>query len=128
MGIVTYFGKNYGAPIYLESHPVPTPVGMPCRYCDELIREGEDGFRDGGNSNFHRECLLRMIFGSVAHQARTCSCYGRLDETGRTTHLESCPCTEGYPEEACECSCNGEKGMTKREGARAALAYRETHR
>lgn len=26
-----------------------------------------------------------------------------LDETGRTLHFEVCPCTEGYPVEACIC-------------------------
>jgi hypothetical protein len=26
-----------------------------------------------------------------------------LDKTGRTIHFEVCPCTEGYPDEACVC-------------------------
>ena len=25
------------------------------------------------------------------------------DETGMTTHFNNCPCTEGYPQEACRC-------------------------
>ena len=103
MGIVTYFGKDYGAPIYRESYQIPTPVGTPCMYCEEPILEGEDGFRDGGGAFFHRECLLRGIIGSVSHQSKTCSCYTR-DRLG------------------CE-----EDGISRREGARRAVAYWEAH-
>lgn len=104
--MVTYFGKPYYAPIYLESHQIPTPVGASCIYCEEAILEGEDGFQDDGGSVHHRECFLRMIFGSVAHQSKTCSCY-KSDPTDR----------------GCD-----EEGLTKRERAKAALAYRESVR
>lgn len=107
MGIVTYFGKNHGAPMYELSHQTPTPVGKPCIYCEETILQDEDGFTDSGGNVFHRECFLRMLSGSVAHMSYTCSCYG----------------AERFTTRGCD-----EEGMTRREGAKAALAYQEQHR
>jgi hypothetical protein len=72
---VTYFGKAHDAPIYRHTFQLPAPVGQPCMYCGEAILEGTDGFRDSVNNPFHRECFLRLLLGSVAHQMRACSCF-----------------------------------------------------
>ena len=45
---------------------------MICEYCGEEIRDGEESVQE----NFHRECLVRAVFGSAAHQLGECSCFG----------------------------------------------------
>jgi len=55
----------------------------------------------GARIPYHPECMARSVIGSVGHQRRTCPCYGG---------------TESDPE-----------GMTKREAARAAVAYFRRH-
>ena len=68
-----------------------------CPYCGEAMELSDDVVRANLEQSFHRECIVRMIAGSVGHQRRQCLCYG-----GRR---------------------NGEpKGVTKREGAKMALA------
>lgn len=68
---------------------------MLCEYCTEPLLPHE---RPGGATvSVHEECLVRMILGSVAHQKRTCRCYGGSD--------------------------HDELGLTKREAARLAAAY-----
>jgi hypothetical protein len=101
----------------VESHPhlevVKTPVldenydSPECCWCEERIKEGEIGFImdcydvDGVKDvYYHRECLMRTILGSVGHQAGACSCNGG----------------EG---------CGDPPGLTRREAARAAWAYKE---
>jgi hypothetical protein len=59
------------------------PVKL-CAYCDEPVDddatsaiETMDGvFGNGEMRQVHRECLVRMIAGSAAHQLGECSCYG----------------------------------------------------
>lgn len=76
---------------------VPTPVGEVCFHCDEAVAQGDDGevmpAGDAGRP-IHRECLLRMVAGSVGHQLGTCRCYGGAEDDP--------------------------PGMTRREAARAA--------
>jgi hypothetical protein len=43
-----------------------------CAYCDEEIRNGEASIQE----NFHRECIVRAVIGSAAHQLGECSCFG----------------------------------------------------
>lgn len=35
---------------------------MTCQHCGETIQDGEQA---GGNNAFHRECLVRLVTGSV---------------------------------------------------------------
>ena len=58
---------------------------MTCPYCDEEIGEG-DPVMDGATQTFHRECLIRAVAGSAAHQLGECSCFGgtRQDPPGMT--------------------------------------------
>lgn len=75
MSQITWFGEVYDAPIYRECKKIQTPAGIGCFYCRERIERADNGFIDGGGSVFHRSCFLRLVFGSVAHQLRTCACY-----------------------------------------------------
>jgi hypothetical protein len=66
-----------------ELKEVPTPVGVPCAWCEEVIEEGDRGqvidhFGEDGVSEtpYHRECLFRTIIGSVGHIRGKCSCFG----------------------------------------------------
>lgn len=83
-----------------------------CEYCKEPIDDEGDRYIPldtsglGGWSPFqgtilqatlHRTCFLRQIVGSVAHQERRCHCYDRSSEA------------------------DDPPGMTRREGARAAV-------
>ena len=76
---------------------------MKCTYCDEEILPGEES---GPNlQKFHKECVMRMVIGSVAHQKHECSCYvhGTNDD-------------------------KSEEGKTPRQAAKAAYDYfRQTH-
>lgn len=82
----------------------PVPVGQKCLNCEEPFVENDQGFVMGcspeidssGQVGVHRECQFRMIFGSVGHQNKTCSCFGGSTE-------------EDPP------------NMTKREAAKAAM-------
>jgi hypothetical protein len=48
-----------------------------CQYCLEDIGEGQPfEMVNGGAAALHRECMIRMVVGSVGHQRRTCSCFG----------------------------------------------------
>jgi hypothetical protein len=90
--------------MYDDCPQTETPVGSTCIYCDELIAMGEDGvILADGTSVLHRECNLRMVAGSLAHQQRRCTCYGG---TGS----------------------DEEEGMTRRQGAQAVLEYLEGQR
>lgn len=54
------------------------PLPNLCDHCHERVlgNGGTPGYvaADRGEL-FHRNCFLRTIFGSVAHQLKTCSCY-----------------------------------------------------
>jgi hypothetical protein len=97
-----WFGKKYPARAYADCPQTETPVGEPCVHCDERIEAGDDGWFYANGPVAHRECYLRGVIGSVAHQERRCSCFGgsARDE---------------------------EEGMTRRQGAKAAVEYFETH-
>lgn len=52
-----------------------------CIYCDEEILPEERMPPDAhGAQDIHRECLIRSIIGSVAHQKRLCRCHGKVHE------------------------------------------------
>lgn len=61
---------------------VATPIGSICSHCEEAVMEGDCGEivphlgATVEERPVHLECLLRKVFGSVAHQERRCSCYG----------------------------------------------------
>lgn len=61
---------------------VPVPVGEKCMHCEEPIGPEDEGFlirhlcEHGSNhAPYHRECFIRGVVGSVAHQLRQCSCF-----------------------------------------------------
>ena len=100
---VTWFGKQYDASIYRDTSQAPTPVGIACMYCEEPILIGEDGFFDSGSNAFHRECWLRMLIGSIAHQRQLCPCY--LPESEAQQHEP--------------------QGLSRRQAAKLAVDYYE---
>lgn len=115
--MIARFGKGTWPPFCEDVREWPTPVGDPCLWCGERIREGDQGgwmtvVRQTGGALWqgntarasdlepglepeHIECFIRQSIGSVGHLRRHCSCYGG---------------TEGDP-----------PGMTRREAAQAAL-------
>lgn len=78
-----FFGQPWGPAAEDRSLMIKTPVGEVCRDCGETIAEGDlgcvephvlnDGHIVGAR---HRECFLRLVFGSVGHQLHLCPCYG----------------------------------------------------
>lgn len=79
-----------------------TTIGQPCLHCQEPVQQGEPGrmiITPDGRRPVHRECLLRMLCGSVGHQKMECGCFG------------------GDKEDPI--------GMTKREAAKAAAEMAE---
>lgn len=60
------------------------PVGEPCLHCTEEITEDDSGkatpyVRGNGDTetrHVHKECLMRMAVGSMAHLLRRCTCFG----------------------------------------------------
>ena len=49
-----------------------------CPHCEEPVFPGEPVhplLRDGQPCDYHEECVVRIIVGSVAHQLKACSCY-----------------------------------------------------
>jgi hypothetical protein len=97
-----YFGRlPWGDAVDSHKLMVPIPVGAICLRCKEAIGEKDSGIliphSDGTKAEMraqHRECFIRSIVGSVAHQDGVCSCNGGTGED--------------------------EEGVTVREAARAA--------
>lgn len=89
-----YFGDPWGPAHDEPDRIVPAPIGRPCLHCGELIEAGDQGiiaghvkYDDQGQATGsyepqHRECVLRSVFGSVAHIQRKCSCYVAGSECG----------------------------------------------
>lgn len=84
---------------------IKTPIEEKCIYCEESIAIEDFGvvlpiimdFAKIVYGAEHRECFLRSIFGSVAHQQGKCSCYGN--------------------------DCEDDPNLTKRQAAKAAVAF-----
>jgi len=74
---------------------------MDCFFCEEPIEEWDALYRFADGLATHRNCFLRQVVGSVAHQMQTCSCYVKGS-------------TLGDP-----------PGMTKRQAADAAVGMWE---
>ena len=75
--------KRFGSmPEHSELESVEVPVGQACARCGEGFVEGDSGVtiphmeETVEERPWHRECFLRTIFGSVAHQKGKCSCFG----------------------------------------------------
>ncbi len=106
-----FFGQRWDAPAFDEATEVPVPVGETCLMCEETVEQGDSGIitpymdaRGGTRSSpIHLECHLRSIVGSVAHLEGRCSCV-----TGRAA--------------------DDRTGGTRREDARAVLAWLQQHR
>lgn len=72
-----------------------------CGYCDEPIEEtdeieltealvfGDDEKLHGAQLVRHRECEMRAVIGSVAHQTGKCSCFGGIEPEEKGTRREA---------------------------------------
>jgi hypothetical protein len=79
---------------------IPTPVGLPCMWCDELIEEDDRGedivmvVSDGDagviakTAYMHIECSFRQVMGGPAHIRGECMCSGgdKDPDDGMTPH------------------------------------------
>lgn len=92
-----WFGPSWHSPLNRECEEMPVPIGLPCEYCGEVFIADDQGIRLGSGELEHIDCFLCGVFGSAAHQQRTCSCY----VPGSTEH--------------------DPPGMTKRQAATAAV-------
>lgn len=68
-------GPPYAAVCQDETYRVPTPVGQPCLYCPEPIKDGDRGIvvrqlNPGPSLSgaMHIDCLIRVVVGSQAIQ------------------------------------------------------------
>jgi|SRR5262245_609402 len=89
---VLFFGASWDAAILDGAEQIPTPIGTPCKYCEEPIAEGDQGMVSQGSKlakdwdliSFtlceHRECGLRAVLGGIAHVERRCTCCGGMAE------------------------------------------------
>mgnify|MGYP001602716130 CR=1 FL=1 len=78
-----WFGDKPWGQICNSLEQVPAPIGELCLFCEELIAQGDDGeliCSGDGLKPVHRECLLRMVVGSIEHQQGRCSCHGGNEE------------------------------------------------
>lgn len=84
-GTLKWFGEKWG-PICDATEQVPVPVGTTC-VCTEEIGPEDSGIIIPHFESLdrwilqpmHRECFIRNIFGSIAHQEKRCSCFGGED-------------------------------------------------
>jgi len=58
---------------------------MLCGFCNERIEPGQRAPVSG--SDFHHECHLRLVIGSVAHIERRCGCYVPGSIEGDPAHM-----------------------------------------
>jgi hypothetical protein len=66
-----------------------------CAHCHEEIKPFE--LIPDANGKFHRECLLRCVVGSLAHQLGTCSCHGGTGHNDESLTLrENAKAAERY--------------------------------
>lgn len=97
-GTCRWFGQAFDAPAWDGMPEVPTPVGKPCLWCQEPIKEGDAGItmpyvQPLGTTTepFHVECHIRQALGGVRHLSKECSCYGGTDDhdSGLTERQEA---------------------------------------
>jgi hypothetical protein len=69
-----FFGEPW-ARVEEDLTPAPTPVGQRCRWCKEVIVEGDQGIVGNGFLH-HKDCYFRVLFGGVNHQIGRCHCCG----------------------------------------------------
>lgn len=87
-----FFGPTPWNP-HLERTEIP--VGSPCDWCTEVFTAEDLGLvlpyltADGlDRTCYHRECMLRSVIGSVAHQQQRCSCFrGPDSDTAEEEYL-----------------------------------------
>lgn len=64
-----WFGPNFPRPT------AKTPLGRACSHCKEEFTVFDTG-RLNEDAAYHKECLTRLVSGSVGHQLKLCGCHG----------------------------------------------------
>ncbi len=78
---MNWFGESWGAPVCDPDTHVDTPVGAECGWCEESVADDDSGVslpyatKPMQVINYHLNCWLRQIFGSLGHQAGECVCH-----------------------------------------------------
>jgi hypothetical protein len=109
-----FFGKERWGDPSVEHMPVP--VGAPCFHCEEALDSDDLGVAMGvlktngpggmtvcDEEPYHRECFLRLVVGSVAHQERRCTCFAGTaneDESGMTKRQAALAALKTYERRA----------------------------
>lgn len=88
-----WFGAYWGVAATENQPHVATPLGAPCGYCTVPIQDGDQGYLIGrigtgpdgrpswaGEVPWHRECLLRTVFGPPSHLDGSCTCRSVPDQ------------------------------------------------
>jgi hypothetical protein len=70
-----WFGRRWPSTLCEDCPQIETPVGAACYHCSEPIQKGDTGIAYANGPVAHKNCFLRGIIGSVAHQQRRCSCF-----------------------------------------------------
>ena len=81
-----YFGDPWPSGICDTGTQMPTPVGLPCAWCLEVIGDSDQGSFWGAEP-VHKECSLRAVIGGIGHlEDHAFWCKGPGDDTdgGRT--------------------------------------------
>jgi hypothetical protein len=66
---------DWDAPVTDDDEPITTPVGNVCAWCQEAVKEGDNGRISPTGFTEHRECSLRNVMGGIGHlvdHARYC--------------------------------------------------------
>ncbi len=91
------FGGDWGAPVCAGATVVPAPLGDACGYCEEPIRDGDQGVlqvfvrTDGADRRpIHKECMLRQVLGGYGHHMDHAYWCGQMhDPDGGLSRRES---------------------------------------
>lgn len=104
--IGAYFGEPWPSGVCEAPDAIqwPTPVGLPCGWCDEAIEDGDQGVFQSwpeGQRPIHKECNLRSVMGGIGHfenHEYWCKGPGQDTDGGRTKRQSAIEVWKGFVE------------------------------